>query len=232
MKCSDGTRKRRIARLAMYALTNRWAHPNDNTMELQTGWTSLPVMQTAVADIVAQLHRMTEVEAAVGRYTPFVTCIAGSFAIAVDLGCSPVEIAASYSGFVLADTARFADTQSPQARENVLRWPNLQTQLSDFCPSSSGLGQAVPVRYLRARSACSLEQSLEGTVGAHTVVSGVRHLPCHSSGQARMLPTKDQKPEFDLPVRPVGLHRLSSFPAVVRDTAILGFVSSWDGHAL
>lgn len=78
-------------------------------------------MQTAVADIVARRHRMTEREAAVGRYTPFVTCIVGSSAIAVALDCNPVGTALSYSVFVLADIARFADTQSSRIPDDVLQ---------------------------------------------------------------------------------------------------------------
>lgn len=44
-----------------------------------------------MADIVAWHHRVTADETAVGRYTPSVTCIAESSAIAVDPGGSPSD---------------------------------------------------------------------------------------------------------------------------------------------
>lgn len=154
---------------------------------------------------------MAELEAVVGRYTPFVTCIAGNFVIAVALGCIPLGTAVSYSAFVVADTVRFADTQTPQTPDDVLRTQTLQRQRLDSFPSSSELVQAVPVCYLPVHLIGSLGQSLEGSFDAHTVFSDVRHLPSHSSGQAQTTPAADQEPELDLPVRLVELHRLPRF---------------------
>lgn len=208
---SDGIGKHRIADLAMSGQKDRWAHPPDNTTEPRIGWVLALVMQIAVAGIVAQRHRMTELEAAVGRYTPFVTCIAGNSVIAVALDRSPVDTAVSYSAIALVGIVHFADTQNPQTPDDVPRRQKPQLRRLDSCPSSSELAQAVPARYLPVHLICSSGQSSERSFDAHTVFSDVRHLPFHSSGQDQTPPAAAQESESDLPVRLVGSHRLPRF---------------------
>lgn len=119
---ADGIGEEHIAEALTYAPARQRTHLDGSIVGRRFGSTIPPILQTAVAGIVAWYHRVTEVGSAVGRYTPSVTHIAERAGSAVNLHCNLSGMASSYLASEEGDTVSLVDTQNPQVLALVFQY--------------------------------------------------------------------------------------------------------------